>query len=71
MNDLPPIDHMMGFRTKAEVREYLSTFSDRPDTDLAGCDLWNRPTTFGDLRQLIAGAQESQLLPFEEFQTPK
>jgi hypothetical protein len=71
MTDLPPIDHMMGFRSKAEVREYLAAFADRPDTDLAGADLWGRPTTFGDLRQIAASAQESQLLPFEEFKIPQ
>lgn len=48
-----------GFKTADEIREYLSAFADRPDSDVASHDLWGRPTTFGDLRRL-AGKKECQ-----------
>lgn len=64
MDNLPPIDHSQGFNTKDEIRAYLAAFSDHPDAEICGYDLWNRPTTFGDLRQLIAAPQKSMSFDF-------
>jgi hypothetical protein len=63
--NLPPVDHSQGFRTKEEICDYLAAFADRPDTDIASYDLWGRPTTFGDIRKLVRQPQKTMLLQFE------
>lgn len=62
---LPPMDHTQG-RTKTEIRAYLAKFADRQDSETAYADLWGRATTFGDLRRLTAGRQESAQFSFME-----
>lgn len=63
--DLPPVDHSNGFTTREEIIAYLDLFADRPDTDVASFDLFGRPTTFGDMRRLVAVPQKTMFFNFE------
>lgn len=64
-DDLPEVDHSQGFKTADEIREYLSAFSDRPDTEVASHDLFGRQTTFGDLRKLAGRKERQESMSFD------